>query len=377
MQLNDSIVAFRADASQQIGTGHVMRCLTLADSLRNRGAACHFICGLKSGNLVDLIQRSGYPVRTLPQVGQSDSVPEPKNPGRTYASWLQTDQATDARETSEALAEIGPDWLIVDHYAIDARWEQAVRARTRSLMVIDDLADRPHDCDLLLDPNLSREPGNYSGLLPPGCETLTGEDFALLRPEFAELRQVSLQRRKLPRLKSLLVSMGGVDRDNNTSVALKALNECPMPADCQVTVVLGSTTLWLTKVEEVVAALKWDTRVLNGSDEMARIMSQSDLAIGACGVTGMERACLGLPSIMLETADNQAPFLAAFEARGLAVTAPGFQYLSENEKRVTISQLFRKALNGENNPITIDSNIDGLGSERVADAIAALTKNRS
>ena len=377
MQLNDSIVAFRADASQQIGTGHVMRCLTLADSLRNRGAACHFICRPQSGNLVDLIQRSGYPVRTLPQIGQSDSVPEPENPGPTYATWLQTDQATDASETSEALAEIRPDWLIVDHYGIDARWEQAVRARIRSLMVIDDLADRPHDCDLLLDPNLSREPGNYSGLLPPGCETLTGEDFALLRPEFAELRQVSLQRRKLPRLKSLLVSMGGADRDNNTSVALKALNECPMPADCQVTVVLGSTTPWLTKVEEVVSTLKWDARVLNGSDEMARIMSQSDLAIGACGVTGMERACLGLPSIMLETADNQAPFLAAFEARGLAVTAPGFQYQSENEKRVTISQLFRKALNGENNPITIDSNIDGLGSERVADAIAALTKNRS
>lgn len=372
MQLNGSIIAFRADASQQIGTGHIMRCLTLADSLCNRDADCHFICRPQSGNLIDLIQRRGYPVRTLPKVEPTANPPGPEGLGLAHASWLQTDRTTDAHETGEALAELRPDWLIVDHYGIDALWERAVRARSRRLMVIDDLADRPHDCDLLLDPNLGRESGSYVGLVPPDCKTLTGENYALLRPEFAEMRQASLLRRTSPRLKSLLVSMGGVDKDNNTSVALTALNGCPMPSDCHITVVIGSSAPWLTQVEETASTLRWETSVLIDCDEMAKVMSQSDLAIGACGVTGMERACLGLPSIMLETADNQAPFLAAFEAQGLAITAPGFQYQSENEKRVTIRRLFRKALNGENNPITIDSRCDGLGSERAADAIAAL-----
>lgn len=370
MELNGSVIALRADASQQIGTGHIMRSLTLADSLQEKGAVCHFVCRSQPGDLVDLIQRRGYPVhalnRPVSSCEENDLLPSP-----AHAAWLLTDQATDAGQTQEVLDELDTDWLIVDHYAIDARWQEAVRQHTRRLMVIDDLADRRHDCDLLLDHNLGREAVAYNGLVPAGCKVLAGDDYALLRAEFAEFRDASLERRRTPALKTLLVSIGGIDKDNNTSIALNSLADCPIPSDCQITVVIGAGSPWLSQLEQLASKLPWQTSVICNTDEMARIMSESDFAIGACGLTGLERACLGLPSIMLETADNQAPFLAAFESRGLAHTAPGFQYLSENEKRVTISRLFRQALNGENRPRAIASSCDGLGSARVAMAMAA------
>ena len=376
MGLNGSVVAFRTDASIQIGTGHVMRCLTLADSLRNRDAVCHFICRTQAGDLIDFIRRSGYRVHPLPEICEPpEDIKAPT--GLAHAAWLRTDQTTDALESGHIIDKLKPDLLIVDHYAIDASWEGIVRTRSRTLMIIDDLADRNHDCDLLLDHNLGANAASYEKLVPPGCIKLIGADYALLRPEFAELRDASLKRRKKPRLRSLLISMGGIDKDNTTATVLTALKDCPVPPDCRITVVLGAGCPWMAQVRQLASQLPWDTAILNNTDEMAKIMSQSDLAIGAGGVTGLERACLGLPSIMLETADNQRPFLAAFENRGLAVTAPNFEYLTENEKLVTIKRLFRKALNSENIPKSIISACDGLGSERVAETLAGISKRQS
>jgi UDP-2,4-diacetamido-2,4,6-trideoxy-beta-L-altropyranose hydrolase len=371
MGLSGSVVTFRTDASLQIGTGHVMRCLTLADSLRKRGAVCHFISRPQPGDLIEFVRRKGHGVHPLPQ---KDETPEDTDPipALAHAAWLRTDQISDALETRDIVDQLNPDWLIVDHYALDARWEGILRDHSRKLLVIDDLADRKHDCDLLLDYNLGCDPESYDGLVPPGCKKLIGVDFALLRPEFAEWREASLQRRKEPRLRSLLISMGGIDKDNGTATVLTALQGCRIPPDCRMIIVIGAGCPWLSQIRQQASTLPWNTTILNNTDEMAKIMSQSDLAIGAGGVTGLERACLGLPSIMLETADNQRPFLAAFEREGFAVTAPGFQYLTKNEKLVTIRRLFQRVLNSENTSKVIGSACDGLGSERVAQTLAGM-----
>jgi len=375
MQLDGSAIAFRADASLEIGTGHVMRCLTLADALRKRGADCHFICRTQPGDLGELIRRRGYPVHSLP----------PKDPttddrGIAYgtatdpphAAWLHTDQHSDALETLAILDELKPDWLVVDHYAIDTRWERKIRTRVRRLMVIDDLADRHHDCDLLLDHNLGRNADNYAGLVPPSCNVLTGEKYALLRPAFAELRKASLTRRKPQSIRSLLISMGGIDKDNDTSAVLTALRGCLVPSNCRIIVAFGAGCPWLPQVEQLAATLPWETKILVDTHEMARIMSESDFAIGGGGVTGLERICLGLPSIMLETADNQKNALASFRKYELAVTAPGFQHLAVDEKVRTIERLFRSALDDRGVPRVIDSACDGLGSERVSEYLAGV-----
>ncbi len=317
-------VVFRADASLQIGTGHVMRCLTLADALAARGADCHFICREHVGNLIEFIRSKGYPVHVLPAVttpsdDESDAnLAASADKELTHGHWLGATQADDAQACAAILTGLNPDWLIADHYALDARWEQALKPHYSKLMVIDDLADRPHQCDLLLDQTFGRDPQDYRARVPAECRLLCGSEYALLRPEFAALRSYSLQRRAQPRLSQLLVTMGGVDKDNATGQVLQALRSCELPSDCQITVVMGAQAPWLEAVRKQAQDMPWQTKVLAGVSDMARLMADSDLAIGAAGATSWERCCLGLPTIMLVLAENQLKVAHGLERAGAA-----------------------------------------------------------
>jgi UDP-2,4-diacetamido-2,4,6-trideoxy-beta-L-altropyranose hydrolase len=309
-------IAFRTDASLHIGTGHVMRCLTLADALRESGAKSTFICRPHAGHLLDLIQQRGHSAKALART--DDAFTAPADP--THAQWLGTNWASDADQTQQALGDQVVEWLVVDHYALDRHWEQALRPKTRRIMVIDDLADRPHDCDLLLDQNLGRQVKDYAGLLSCHTQTLIGPAYALLRPEFAQWREYSLQRRAQLTLKNLLITMGGVDSKNATGQVLDALCQCDLPADLRITVVMGPTAPWLAQVQAQVAAMPRPTQVLVGVSNMAQLMAESDLCLGAAGSTSWERCCLGLPAIQLVLADNQKEINAALELAGSVLT---------------------------------------------------------
>jgi len=300
-------VVFRADASLPIGTGHVMRCLTLADALAARGANCQFISRAHPGNLIEFVRSRGYTVHALSEPPAPADALHPGDEAQPpiHSHWLGATQAQDAEACAPILADIQPDWLILDHYALDARWELALKPHYQRLMVIDDLADRPHECDLLLDQTHSRKAEDYRAWVPSSCALLCGSQYALLRPEFAALRPYSLQRRAEPQLRQLLITMGGVDKDNATTQVLEALRSCPLPVDCRITVVMGATAPWLAEVERLARNMPWSTQVKVGVKDMARLMADSDLAIGAAGATSWERCCLGLPTGMLVLAENQ------------------------------------------------------------------------
>ena len=304
-------VAFRVDASLQAGSGHVMRCLTLADALAAQGAQCHFISRELAGNLLALIQQRGYVVGVLPppaEPTQVSALEDNKNDSvsRTvYEGWLGIPFKKDAEQTRAILENLQPDWLVVDHYALDQRWEAALRPHYKKLLVIDDLADRPHQCDVLLDQNLGRQPQDYANLVPAQCQLLIGPQYALLRPEFAALRAYSLQRRQQPVLKQVLITMGGVDQPNATGQVLQALKGCTLPQDCRISVVMGLQAPWLPQVRAQVQDMPWPTEVLVNISDMAQRMADSDLAIGAAGSTSWERCCLGLPTLLVVLADNQ------------------------------------------------------------------------
>lgn len=294
-------VAFRTDASLQIGIGHVMRCLTLADALCERGVQSTFICRPHAGHLFDLIQQRGHTVKALAPA--DDAFKPPAYP--CHAKWLGTDWASDAEQTKQALSGQVVDCLVVDHYALDRRWEQAMRPHTRRIMTIDDLADRPHDCDLLLDQNLGRQANDYGGLLSHHTQTMIGPAYALLRPEFGQWREHSLQRRAQPHLKNLLITMGGVDQANATGQVLDALASCELPTDLCIIVVMGPTAPWLMQVQAQATTMPRPTQVLAGVSNIAQLMAESDLCIGAAGSTSWERCCVGLPTIQLVQAANQ------------------------------------------------------------------------
>jgi len=325
-------IAFRTDASLHMGSGHVMRCLTLADALRAQGAQCHFISRAHPGNLISTIQQRGYKVNSLvapvqqaqaaikkispsAQDTQPHQAPEP-----FHAAWLGSTWQADVADTEEVLANLQPDWLVVDHYALDQRWESALQPHYKKLMVIDDLADRAHGCNLLLDQNLGHQPQDYAKLVPTDCQVLTGPQYAMLRPEFSALRPYSLQRRQAQTtIGRLLITMGGVDQDNATGQVLQALKACALPADCRITVVMGLTAPWLQNVRELASQMPWPIEVVVNVKDMAHRMADSELAIGAAGSTSWERCCLGLPTLMVVLADNQRSIASALDRAGAAI----------------------------------------------------------
>lgn len=324
------VIVFRADASLEIGTGHVMRCLTLADALIAQGVECHFICREHQGHLIDAIKARGVTVHRLP-MGKPESgvMEEPQAETPPHAHWLGASWQQDATACRKLLEALNPAWLVMDHYALDARWQEAVMPAGRAkLLVIDDLADRPHRADLLLDQNLGRKAEDYAPLVPSQCRMLVGPHFALLRPEFAELRAWSLARRRDAPFKRLLISLGGVDKDNATGQLLKALSTCELPSGTHISVVMGATAPWQDTVKQQAAGMPWPTDVVVNVSDMARRMAEADVAIGAAGSTSWERCCLGLPTLMLVLAENQQPIAEALEKAGVAICLGGPNQLS-------------------------------------------------
>ena len=308
-------IAFRVDASVEIGTGHVMRCLTLAQALSARGVDCHFLSRELPGHLLDHVAGQGFAVHRL----RAPRADEFNAADLAHSRWLGVDLQEDAREAGEILARLRPDWLICDHYALDARWERlALPAGTR-LMSIDDLADRPHLAAILLDQNQGRQAADYDGLVPESCLRLIGPHHALLRPQFALLRPAALAARAGRRIHYVMISMGGIDLPNATSVVLEALRACSLPTDLRLTVVMGSAAPALEAVRALAARMPWPTQVRVNVADMATLMAQTDLAIGAVGTTTWERCCLGLPTLCVTIADNQVQIARALGEVGAIV----------------------------------------------------------
>lgn len=306
-------VYFRVDASLSIGSGHVMRCLTLARALREQGARCEFVTRDHVGNLVDLIQEDGYDVYVLPA---SVSSVRSELSDLAHGAWLGVSQAQDAADTL-AVLNAPADWLVIDHYGLDKEWELATRSLASRCFAFDDLADREHAVDVLLDQNLGRIEADYRDLVPSTTRLLMGTTYTLLRPEFPAHRDSSLARRRDPwQVDQMLISLGGVDKDNVTGVILDQL-----AAHCEINitrivVIMGRKAPWLNDVRRKAQKLLAPVEVLSGVNNVAEIMASSDLAIGAVGGSAWERCCLGLPTLAVVLAQNQWNGARALQASG-------------------------------------------------------------
>jgi UDP-2,4-diacetamido-2,4,6-trideoxy-beta-L-altropyranose hydrolase len=301
--MNPLRVIFRTDASVRIGIGHVMRCLTLAEALRERGADCRFICREHEGHLLKEIRQRGFDASGLSLAEEfaepagSDAKQDPNQ-----SAWLGSDWATDAAQTKAGAGGAAIDWLIVDHYALDAQWERQLRPICRRLMVIDDLANRKHDCDVLLDQNFYRDQDQrYQGLLSKQCKTLLGPAYVLLRPEFEKARRGLRARDGI--VKRMVVFFGGSDPKNQTRTVLAALEKINIP-DISVDVIVGHTNPNRHSIQELCDQLPGVTYHCNVSN-MAELIVNADLGVGAGGSAMWERCYLGLPTITVVFAENQ------------------------------------------------------------------------
>lgn len=348
---------FRADASLEMGTGHIMRCLTLADRLSTMGAYCEFICREHRGNLIEYVNSKGYITHILPIDGESDWNP-------AHSKWLGSTQELDSQRCIPILARMQPDWLVVDHYSLDASWENTISSIDTKLMVIDDLADRKHECNLLLDQTFGRTEDEYSPWISDNCKLLCGSKYALLRPEFSRLRIRSLKKRSGSKIKKILITLGGVDKDNKTTNVLNSLRECQLPDDCEIIIVLGVNAPWQDEVKKKAKYLPWKTKIHIGTKNMAQLMVDSDVAIAAAGSTSWELCCLGVPSILLCVAENQRTAIKALSAAS-AVLQVDFMGLEKINKNQLIDSINNFANRMEDLTISASAVTDGDGVDRV------------
>jgi UDP-2,4-diacetamido-2,4,6-trideoxy-beta-L-altropyranose hydrolase len=349
-------IAFRTDASSQIGSGHFMRCLTLAAALQQRGASIRFLCRALPAHLAEMLAARSIALAALPAVpasGQAGAL--------AHAHWLPVSQAQDAQACIAALAGQPCDWLVVDHYALAAPWETALRGAVARIMAIDDIADRVHDCDVLLDQNNYPDmQTRYLDKVAPACELLLGPSFALLRDEFRSLRAAA-GARKAP-FTRLLVFFGGVDADNYTGRTIDALRQLAIPG-LAVDIVIGAQHPARAAIVASCAALAYTCHVQ--TPRMAELMARADWSIGAGGSASWERCCLGLPAILAATADNQIDIARALDALGACI------YLAP-EDSATAAGIGRKiaALAADPGQLEAISRaastlVDGLGVDRV------------
>jgi len=369
-------IAVRVDASLQIGTGHAVRCLALAGELRHKGAYVLFVCREHPGNVCDTITAEGFEIARLgfdqgddnndEKGGHEDAI----NP-LAHAEWLGADQKVDVRQSINALQKDAPwDWLIVDHYAIDHRWETSMRKMANKVMVIDDIADRVHDCDILLDQNYFEDPeSRYTNLVPSACCFLLGPRFALLRPEFLKARRFAQCRGN--GINRALVYFGGNDPDNITGKTLSALCS-PELENLKVEVVVGPQNPNKKSLQKIVKR-RPRTRLHNQPPYFVELMLRADLAVGGGGTTTWERLCLNLPSIVITQADNQEPLTASLHNQGLVNWIGHSRSITEEEIKIAIFETISRY--DECLSFSGCGLVDAMGALRVAETIMPTEKS--
>ncbi len=300
-------VAFRVDASEQIGTGHFMRCLTLADQLKKQAAHISFFSRNLPAHLSDMLIKREINLIELPPSSIDCSVED-----LPHSSWLGCSQSQDAQATVKALSNKDWHWLIVDHYGLDKRWEKKVSQCVKKIMVIDDIADRQHACDVLLDQNYYVDmQTRYKGKVPLHSQLLLGPRYTILRDEFRASREKVKVR--IGEIKKILVFFGGVDFDNYTLKTMEALSE--LNRGLHVDVVIGASHPFKDQIEKFCTKYNFSLHVQ--ISYIAKLMAEADLSIGAGGTAIWERCCLGLPTICICTAENQRKQIADAAELGL------------------------------------------------------------
>lgn len=324
MRLN---VFIRTDASIQIGTGHVMRCITLAKQLTRHGANVTFICRAFEGALLSFIEQQKMKVLVLPSINKTEN----------DIQWIKRHWLIDAEETIETISHKNKevDLFIVDHYGLDSRWELELRTYVSHLMVIDDLADRSHDCDLLLDQNYTVEmKSRYEGLVPTNCIQMLGPDYVLLRDEFIQM--ANKKRLRTGEVRNILIFFGGTDPTGETIKAIQAIRELDF-SKIKVIVIVGALNPARYEVETLCETLS--VQFYCQVDNMAELMWQADLCIGAGGATAWERCFLALPALTVIIAENQRESTELLHEEGATVCLGDSNQVSSRTIKMQVDAL--------------------------------------
>ncbi|ATF09001.1 UDP-2,4-diacetamido-2,4,6-trideoxy-beta-L-altropyranose hydrolase [Candidatus Enterovibrio altilux] len=351
-------VMIRVDASEQIGTGHIMRCLVLSKKLLARNHTVTILSRALKGNLIDYCCQQGISTVALPTIEKITA-----SNYNDYQPWLRVNQKKDARQCLTTLKEASFDWIVCDHYALDTQWQSLMKRHDTKLLAIDDLANRQHNCDILFDhnpwPNFKNR---YHSLIPPSSQRLLGLKFALLRDSFIELKNIHEENIK----NQVIVFFSGSDP---TGECLKFLTACQCIPNLpfQVVLIYGISNPRKTQLLE--KFLPPFITLVKNIPEFETQLAHSRYAFGGVGVSAIERTYLRLPSTLVSVAENQremAEHLAnsgLYRYLGLSNNITPFDYTNELTWLVEHWNKLPWRLP--------ESDIDGNGANRVVKAMEA------
>ena len=351
-------IAIRTDASHAIGSGHLMRCLALASEMRKVGWKVVFVSSGREKKWIDLIKGKNFECEVIESsldLSHSLHVDSEEPEG----NWQQ-----DAVETMQVLKNRQIGWLIVDHYGLGSYWESALRACTKYIMVIDDLADRNHDCDILVDCVYGRTRDDYFGLVPSKCQMLLGTKYALIRPEFRELRNMALKRRSDHKsIQKILVSLGGVDKGNLTEKVVNILQLINWRTNIELDIVVGQGYQHISSMNKQIESIPFKTKLSIGVNDMATRIINAEFGVGTFGVSTWERFCLGLPSVNIVSETNQLEAVAKLNQLECA----GIVHIHSLEKQIksTINEIVSDIKIYRQHTKSCSRLIDGRGLFRV------------
>jgi UDP-2,4-diacetamido-2,4,6-trideoxy-beta-L-altropyranose hydrolase len=355
--------AFRVDASAKIGLGHIGRCITLAKKIKKEGHSALFICRNIPANSIKMLEALGCTVVLL---RRHKNV---KNLDNLYhSSWLGVSQQQDAKDCIEELSslDVKYDWLIIDHYSLDYRWERELSYFAKKICVIDDLADRKHQCDILIDQNFYNNPiSRYSNLVPKNCELLLGPEYAILKDEFIEQKKLINYRDGL--VKKIVIFFGGADMSNYTAKAVTALGQLRLKG-VEVDVIIGELHPCKEAIEEQCKALNYSLHVQTNCIES--FFSQADLCIGGGGVATWERCCLGLPTLIISIAMNQIQIAKDLDLTKGCIYLGDSSSTSKEKIKIKVKELVKDPLMLSEISKKAYSMVDGFGTKRVLSVIS-------
>jgi UDP-2,4-diacetamido-2,4,6-trideoxy-beta-L-altropyranose hydrolase len=321
-------IVFRLDANARIGTGHLMRCITIADELDQKKYHIHFICEKLTHSLQSYITDKGY------------------------IFYIEDNE----KSILIILKKLNPDYLVIDHYKLDSKFEKKARPYSKQIIIIDDMANRFHKCDFLLDQSPLRTIDDYKPWVNPECQLLLGANYVLIKPEFRRLRKSCINS-----WEKCLISFGGSDPDNITLKILKAL-DCELKIkNIKWTIIAGAANQNWNSLKHFTNQSQMEITLIKQTNHIAGLMSNHDFAFGAGGAMAWERACIGLPSVTIAIADNQKTSIEIIRHFDLGETLD-VPEITSNKLMVTMNRLKNKA----NNYLQRNhAMVDGLGVKRL------------
>jgi UDP-2,4-diacetamido-2,4,6-trideoxy-beta-L-altropyranose hydrolase len=356
----------RADANEEIGIGHVMRCLALAEWLSDYQYKPVLITKYFNSFIeTKIIELNGKMIIISESADQSDEK-------YSHSNWLKGSERNDALQCTKLIEQekstngnISPLFIIVDHYALAAPWEKKLSFYA-PILVVDDLSDREHDCTWLVDQTFGKTKNNYDKLVSENTVLMIGPKYGLLRKEFSETAKK--QQRELPLDKvRILVTLGGVDKNNDTSKILSYLDtyEHFYSRELEATRVTSSSNPLLKDLEASIIGKTNRTLKVNVS-QMAEIMANNDVCIGAAGSTSWERCVMAIPTISMVIAENQQTIATNLEQAGIILNLGVMADITQEKFHKKMDEL----LNSDSLYRSLSEKsyalCDGLGSQRVA-----------